>query len=94
MDFEVITQDALRLSAAVVRAGGMATKSFIEDWLQAHNDGISKVDARWITNQIEFNRLEWTGPADLADYPDVELTGRICRAVVGLPGAKIIGNNP
>lgn len=94
MDFEAITQDAIRLSAAVVRAGGMATKSFVEDWLMAHHDGLSKVDARHITNQIEFNRLEWTGPAALADYPDVELTGRIGRAVVGLPGAKIIENNP
>ena len=89
VDFEKITKDAIRLSAAVVRAGGMATKCFIEDWLQAHNDGLSKVDARWITNQIEFNRLVWNGPADLADYPDVTLKGKVSRAIVGLPEAKI-----
>ena len=89
MDFETITNEAIRLSAAVVRAGGMATKPFIEDWLQAHHDGLSKVDARHITNQIEFNRLEWSGPAELSDYPDVILKGKVGRAVVGLPEAKI-----
>jgi len=90
MDFEAITNDAIKLTAAVVRGGGMATKSFIEDWLMAHHYGLSKIDARWITNQIEFNRLEWTGPADLADYPDVKFEGRVNRAVVGLTPAKII----
>jgi hypothetical protein len=88
-DFDFITEQALKLTAAVVQAGGMATKSFLEDWLIKHNPGLSKVDARYITNQIEFNNRRYNGKVDLAEFPDVEFEGRSNRAVLGkVPESK------
>ena len=84
MDLEKITNQALRLSKAVITAGGMATKPFIEDWLMAHNEGLTKVDARFITNQIEFHNETWPWDADLKDYSNVELKDS------GAPAAVLI----
>jgi len=84
MDLEKIKNQALRLQKAVIAAGGMSTKSFLEDWLMAHNEGLAKVDARYITNHIEFYALVWPEGIDIKEYPDVKLKEK------GAPAAVLI----
>ncbi|MBE2198102.1 MAG: hypothetical protein IAE79_05790 [Anaerolinea sp.] len=80
--FETLVQEACRIRYAVYKAGGMATKSGVEDALMYFH-GIERDMAHDVMNHIEYNALdsfrEWRGTGDepkLSDYPEIALIGR------------------
>ena len=55
--FEKLVAEAIDIRYAIVNAGGMATKSAVEDVLIARHS-IDRYDAHVVTNHIEFNDLD------------------------------------
>ena len=86
--FDALVQEAIRVRYAVYQAGGMATKSGIEDVLM-HMFGIDRGLGHLVMNHIEQHDLDsfrfWhsEGPEPtLEDYPFISLDGRLRRIKV------------
>ncbi len=83
--FESLIYQAICVRDAVVDAGGMATKSFMEDYLVFHHPDLSRGDAHDVTNTIEFEQrtLTYDDKPTLNEYPEVVLQqGKIGRAMI------------
>ena len=79
--FDELVQAAIRIRYAVYQAGGMATKSGVEDVLM-HRYGAERDIAHEVMNHIEYYNLDslrwWRGEGDaptMADYPEIVLVG-------------------
>ena len=88
MEFDQLILEAIKVRYAVYQAGGMATKSGVEDVLM-HRFGVDRHFAHMVMNHLEYYSLdstrEWTGEGEvptLADYPEIELVGRVPRISV------------
>ena len=81
IDVEGPILEAIRIRYLIVRAGGMATKSGVEDVLIAKGIVQDRHAGHEIMNDIEFYRLDvWPGrpwpshygqEPDIADYPEI-----------------------
>jgi hypothetical protein len=81
--FDAMLPVAFRCRHAVYQAGGMATKSGVEDVL-IHRFGCDRIVPHMVMNHIEYNGLDnlrdWRGegePPTLAEFPEVILSGRL-----------------
>jgi hypothetical protein len=79
--FNELVQAAIRIRYAVYQAGGMATKSGVEDVLM-HRYAVERDIAHDVMNHIEYHDLDslrcWRGEGDaptLAEYPEIALVG-------------------
>jgi hypothetical protein len=93
MEFDELVQAAIRIRYAVYQAGGMATKSGVEDVLMRRY-GVERDIAHEAMNHIEYFGLDslrrWRGSGDvpaLADYPEIVLVGPNKRIFI----AEVVG---
>ncbi len=75
----VIYEEARDIRYVIHLAGGMATKTAVEDVLLARHATLNRADAHAIMNWIEFNDIDrfvhkrhFEGaPPTIADYPEI-----------------------
>ena len=86
--FNTLVVEAVRVRDAVVFAGGMATKSFMEDFLMLKHSGLSRHDAHTVTNHIEYEnkKLSHSSNSTLQEYPEVILQGKKLKKAVVFSG--------
>ena len=56
--FEMLVNEARDIRFVIVKAGGMATKSAVEDVLMLRHSEIGRSEAHEVTNYIEQNNID------------------------------------
>lgn len=86
--FNALIEQAVRVRDVVVFAGGMATKSFMEDFLMLKFPGLSRYDAHTVTNHIEYEnkKSSYSNNPTIQEYPEVMLQGKKLKKAVVISG--------
>jgi hypothetical protein len=79
-EFEALVHEAVEIKYVIYKAGGMATKTAVEDVLMLRHSGLDRYEAHDVLNRVEFLNLKIRKPyaceanterPTLADYPEI-----------------------